>query len=214
MQTKLPIWWEKTVEYKFVAELALANRLAFAAPLSGKQERTAGDTTIGHADKFILIEYKRTKNHIHSEHEIFHNFEEARELFKDAEHHLVVYGFLSQDKKLELAAKNYFSNRNTQAAQITDIVDLGVSLEHFIAYLKALCAFKIPYGGSSGGSGGLHASMDDMCAVMGVSLSGAVVSSYTLAEFSLEFCPDLQISLDEEYAEDDLDFTPSSGPGL
>ena len=214
MQTKLPIWWEKTVEYKFIAELALANRLAFAAPLSGRPERTAGDAIIGLADKFILIEYKRSESDIQSEKELFLNFKEAQETFKGTEHHLIVYGYLSTESTFELAATLYFACEYKPTNHITEIVDLGVSFEHFMCYLEALSAHKIPYGGSSGGTGGFHASMNEMCSVLGVSNSGSVVSSQTLYEFAPLLFPQLDNSLSGGYDEDEPDFTPSGRFGL
>lgn len=214
MQTELPIWWEKTVEYKFIAELALANKLAFAAPLSGRHERTAGDTIIGHADKFILIEYKRTEDDIQSEQEIFLNYKEALKIFKDTEHHLIVYGYLSAKNTFELAANYYFACEYAPTNHITEIVNLGVEFDHFMRYLETLSAHKIPYGGSSGGTGGFHASMNAMCAVLGISESGTVISSHTLSEFAPHLFPQLENGLSDGYDEDDLDFTPSRGPGL
>lgn len=37
-------WWEKTVEYKFVMEMANAKKL-FLSPLDGKEERAGDELT-------------------------------------------------------------------------------------------------------------------------------------------------------------------------
>lgn len=205
----LPVWWEKTVEYKFIAELTLASRLAFAAPLSGRQERTGGDLILGMADKFILIEYKRTRAELINEHSIFYNFDEARSYFQDPEHHLAIYGYLCHENKLNLEAVSYFSTTTLPTTSIVDVVDLGVPYELFMSYLRELSAFKRPYGETGGGTGGFHATSEAMSAVIGISNSGLVVGSQTLSEFA----PDLFLQVDQILDYDDgLDSTP--GPGM
>ena len=53
------IWWEKTVEYAFIAW----SKLQFnATPLNGNQEQ-AGDTLFSDKNnQFFLIEFKRVKD--------------------------------------------------------------------------------------------------------------------------------------------------------
>jgi hypothetical protein len=64
--TGKPIWWEKTVEYKFVLDAACNSKLSFAAPLSGVQER-AGDGVFAADSKIILVEFKRSFNELDTE---------------------------------------------------------------------------------------------------------------------------------------------------
>ena len=55
------IWWEKTVEYKFIVDAHKERSLDFAAPLSGIQEM-AGDGVFSADAKLILVEFKRDFN--------------------------------------------------------------------------------------------------------------------------------------------------------
>ena len=61
---KMKIWWEKTVEYKFVCDYC--NNLLFLMPLDGNHE-TAGDTILNNSEKFILVEFKKEFTNIRDE---------------------------------------------------------------------------------------------------------------------------------------------------
>ena len=50
--------WEKTVEYFFLWHCIRSNLVDFASPMSGKQERGAGDAIFGSYSKLLLIEFK------------------------------------------------------------------------------------------------------------------------------------------------------------
>lgn len=57
-------WWEKTVEYKFVMDVADEGSLILA-PLDGDHEKVA-DTAIGNSELWLMIEFKfkrKGKNH-------------------------------------------------------------------------------------------------------------------------------------------------------
>jgi hypothetical protein len=69
------VWWEKTVEYKFV--LDCLPPVAAIAPLSGKEEAAFGDAVLRHGETYLLIEFKRRRANAISEHE---KFDRARPL--------------------------------------------------------------------------------------------------------------------------------------
>lgn len=116
------MWWEKTVEYHFIITAANAQKLDFAAPLSGVNEHTAGDGIFGSDEKLILIEFKRKADGIPTEKSLFKDYEGACKKLSGFHHHVFVYGKLktiatnsaSADNqaadlpKLELGAQPYF----------------------------------------------------------------------------------------------------------
>lgn len=88
------IWWEKTVEYAFIAW----SKLQFnAAPLDGSQEQ-AGDTLFSDENnRFFLIEFKRKKDTrcIQQELDKFIDSNEAKQRIRNNQNnicHFVVYG--------------------------------------------------------------------------------------------------------------------------
>lgn len=178
-----PTWWEKTVEYKFVAQLALANKLEFAAPLSGRHERTGGDAVIAYAEYFTLIEYKRDVYEIESERKIFYNYEEARVYFGETDHHLIICGH-PHENRMTLVALPYFSTSRKCTTEVVELIGHGIPYSSFLAYLEELSFFKEPDGRGGGKGGAQHVSLDAMSTVLGVSASGTVVSTCALYEFA------------------------------
>ena len=88
------IWWEKTVEYAFIAW----SKLQFnATPLNGNQEQ-AGDTLFSDKNnQFFLIEFKRVKDTkcVKQELDKFINPNEAKQSIRGNKNnicHFVVYG--------------------------------------------------------------------------------------------------------------------------
>ena len=79
---KAPVWFEKTVEYAYVARLVLSQKMGFAAPLAGVHERYAGDAVFGVAEKFVLIEFKRTREFLPSEISLFLDYNKAKKSFQ------------------------------------------------------------------------------------------------------------------------------------
>lgn len=90
-------WWEKTVEYAFIMQAVLDNKLV--SPLSGLHEK-AGDAVFRDENKWILIEFKRNFSSITDEKSKFENYKlaEQRLINKDS-HHFLIYGEIVKDKE-------------------------------------------------------------------------------------------------------------------
>ncbi|UII71398.1 hypothetical protein LVW35_27855 [Pseudomonas sp. HN11] len=181
-------WWEKTVEWLFVTQAALSHKLDFAAPLSGKNERTAGDAIFGQNSKLVLVEFKATENDVKTEKSLFMNFVEAQEALQEFEHHFVVFAeelaSMQQAPKLELHAQLYFGSDIDLPA--LEILHFAADKTVFDDYLKRLSAFKYP-DGRGGGSG--HVSPELMGAVVGVDTSGKITGVASLQEYAPTLAP-------------------------
>ncbi|WP_426139434.1 hypothetical protein [Pseudomonas sp. DWP3-1-2] len=182
-------WWEKTVEYRFVFEALKANKLDFAAPLSGIEERTVGDGIFGKASTFVLIEFKRDAGQLNTEKTIFTDYESAREDLKSHNHHVMIYGTphdtpqsLPVFREMRLSACHYF-NHQTPISPL-DTLNNGVPLKDFMSYLDKLMAFKKKDKRSSS-----HAGSGQISMVLGVSAKGAIVQTQTLYQFAPRLFP-------------------------
>lgn len=180
----MPIWWEKTVEYKFLITLHDGGRIDFAAPLSGKHERSSGDAIFGEHEKLVLVEFKRDEGEIDSEISIFKDYKKAQDSLGGFNHHWIVYGRYN-DEGFELCGRKYFGG--DVEGEVLNILDNGVSEECFSDYLQRLNEYKIPDARGGGG----HVSPEGMATVLGVSSGGKVIKSMTLADY----CPSMYPAL-------------------
>ena len=172
----MSIWWEKTVEYKFILSLGQAGKL-FLAPLDGNHEG-AGDAMISAGTKWLLIEFKRDVNEIETEISKFQNFKTAKKsLSSDDGHHFLVFGMLSKNSRMVLGARTYFSDKRPKT--FLDLLAWGTSLAKFSAYLNAFINFK--RSGKGGSGSGLQ--FADFALVAGVTEEGMMVSCMSLDEF-------------------------------
>lgn len=177
-------WWEKTVEYGFVAVLYKNERIDFAAPLSGKHERSSADGIFGKDSKLVLIEFKRDAGEIPSERSMFTNYEAAKGILCNYNHHWIVYGLISANKKFAIKGRKYFDDIAEEG--ILDIPAKGIGHLEFMEYLEILNQFKYPDGRGDGG----HVGPESMATVLGISPDGKVVGSSTLHEYAPElFAP-------------------------
>jgi len=178
------LWWEKTVEYAFVLAASDAG-IAFHAPLDGNHER-AGDNIFLTMDKYLLIEFKRSRAEIGSEKKKFDQLDAATKqnlsvLASDA--HFFVYGEESADAGttracLDLVAHAYFGNALAEPA--LQILQRGKARTKFEAYLTAFTEAK-----KGGGEGGGGLTLDDFSMVVGIAQTGAGqrAAMLTLSEF-------------------------------
>ncbi|WP_236171745.1 MULTISPECIES: hypothetical protein [Pseudomonas] len=178
------MWWEKTVEYMFVAELVASDRCDFAAPLSGLHERTAGDAIFAQSELFVLVEFKRRLSDAHTEDTLFENYQAALSELKGYQHHFIVYGLRDRKIGLVLKSRPYFLKRPTKSA--IEILESGVSKDKFDEYLTKLATFKKP---DDRGKGGGHVTSGAMSAVLGVSAAGKVVQVMSLHEYKPKLFP-------------------------
>lgn len=158
--TKLP-WYEKTVEYMFIADAISRGRLTFAIPFAGTEE-AAGDAIFAAGAKMVLVEFKRDVHQLGSERGKYPNFDQARKNLPGSDqHHLFVYG--SQDgAALELVAQTYFTRRPVTAR---DVLGAGIEEPAFRTYLDYLLRAKNPDGRSGGSIG--PAALDVVFGVVG-----------------------------------------------
>lgn len=139
------IWWEKTVEYRFVIDYMSAE--SFALPFDGNHERL-GDAIFSSDDKWILVEFKRSEKEIDSERKKFNDYNLAEEKLSGRDwFHFLVYGE-RHDSELLLDACNYFSK---QRIEVSEIMNSGTDDPgEFYKYLVALYEEKADNVASSG----------------------------------------------------------------
>ena len=170
-------WWEKSVEYEFILQLAgfIKNELCnskslFLQPLAGDLEKS-GDGLFGITDKIVIIEFKRSNNDLTSEYTKYDidknatkgesNFNDlkeylnAKELFKNAKFHKIIYGELNDEKQtLSLKHLNYFDltdHKKSEYLEINTFFEKNGTKEYdIIKYLPYLLFFKT-YRTSGGG---------------------------------------------------------------
>lgn len=177
------IWWEKTVEYKFILDAAREKGLQFAAPLAGVQEQ-GGDGVFSSDSKIILVEFKRSEDELKTEFDKFTRYSEANEKLGNKDgHHFLVYGACdSGQRELTLDACTYFSRSFPDS--VLEILDQGLSPLEFRDYLAELLALKKGDGRSSGTIG-----PESVASAIGVSPRGG--SSVSLSEYYRIALPEL-----------------------
>lgn len=188
------IWWEKTVEYKFVTQMAKYGK-RFLAPLDGNHEK-AGDAITGlpGGSSWLVIEFKRCKESIGDEADKFvpNVYNKLKADFKGPSQHTchrIIYG-VGKDAKSDIGLFScaYWSNGEEQDLEIDEsnnkglkeLLNKGVDLNEFDEYITWLVEQKKTSGNGKGGN--LRA--DDYALVAGVSKhDGSIVTCLTLTEF-------------------------------
>lgn len=179
----LKVYWEKTVEYCFLWRCSAFGLVDFASPMSGKQERGAGDAVFGSYSKLLLIEFKSDANSLDSEEDKFDDFKAAKRLLsKTNSHHLLVYG-VTRKETVDIEATTYFSR---DATEIASTLPAGLAKEPFDKYLAQFLAFR-----KRDGRSGAKATVPDFANVIGLNAKGQIVQACTLAEYTAEVFPSL-----------------------
>jgi len=168
------IWWEKTVEYKFVLDHADTDSLV--TPLDGNHER-AGDVIFQNGTKCLLIEFKRDEGCISSELKKFasvkaYNLAKGI-LAKGNTHHFVIYGEIS-DRDFVISSKLYFHDEKFDSKKI---ITSGVDKEKFDKYLTTFLKYKKKAKAKADSGAGFSQ-------VLGVSANGKIVKCMTTADYS------------------------------
>lgn len=168
----MPIWYEKTVEYLFVAQAMKDNEDCFLAPLSGKTEGQ-GDLQFLSDTKYGLVEFKKTLD-ITSEYKKFNGnqagYDRAKKdptISKHTEnpfHWLVAAESVTEitistdvrsikEEKIEdigktkpillLVAAPYFYIENSRQDNVTNtVLSSGVELKEFNKYVKKFLSYR------------------------------------------------------------------------
>lgn len=159
------VWWEKSVEYTFVAEMVKLDRFTWVVPMGGNQESALADALVQCDGKLLLIEFKRDVNSLDSEHEKYaveknaeiryFAYETAKAkmcLHKAVSGHGLIFGKLNA-AKLELRAKPYWDTVDSVEA-LSWCEGNGVSVADFDDYLTELSGFRFAKSDTSDGSTG------------------------------------------------------------
>jgi len=183
-------WWEKTVEYLFVAEATRSEKLSFLAPLDGAEER-ASDAIFSSDNRWLLIEFKRDLNSINDERKKFVRFADAKAaLSSRSAHHHLIFGHIhdNQTSTLALDTATYFGGKATPL-DLKAFLCSGVEITEFREYITTFTSFKRSAKGSDGG-----VVWDSLAAVVGVSSSsGQITRCMSLDNFALEHNLELNI---------------------
>lgn len=184
-----PSYWEKTVEYAFVIRASESKKLDFVAPLSGKEERGAGDAIFGKDAALILVEFKIDETQLQSEEELFYDYKQAVIDMSGCDaHHFLIFADKApvEGKTLPpLSARTYFSSKPIPSPM--DCFNHGVSGSVFKDYIAKLLGLKKPDGRSGSGQIGV----DALANVIGVRAGSNEVSTVTLSEYVKFMFPEL-----------------------
>ncbi|MBB5189607.1 hypothetical protein HNQ50_000317 [Silvimonas terrae] len=174
-------WWEKTVEYAFILMLhrvAPENARSFFAPLDGDEER-AGDLVGAFGKKWFLVEFKKDEDSLGSEAKKYTDYATAAATLRGSDsHHLLVYGYMTEDNNFALSALTYFS-RAVPFQKWKEFFNHGTDKAAFDNYLVKLTAFKNKNPPDSGGGFG----MKQLQSVIGLDNDNNVVEVHTLEDY-------------------------------
>lgn len=184
------MYWEKTVEYNFLVRCTKLDLVDFASPLSGKQERGAGDAVFGSCANLLLIEFKSDVGSLDSEQDKFDDFKAAKRLLSGSDsHHLLVYG-AARGEGLCIEAVTYFSRGSVS---IEKSLPLGLPKEPFDKYLAQFLAFR-----KRDGRSGAKTTVPDFANVLGLNIGRRIVQACTMTEYTTEVFPSLAQELTHE----------------
>lgn len=162
------LWWEKTVEYKFILSAKKKFGIDILSPLDGDAE-TIGDTIAEKATKHFIIEFKRRPGDFTAEYKKFALNKSGYLLAKkeflsnpSSKSHYIIAGQRGQSGKLlTLCFMNYFSV--PVKLLDTQVFQNGMSKSELKAYAEKFTAAKL-FGSSTsaddgegdGCGGGIH----------------------------------------------------------
>jgi len=181
------IWWEKTVEYKFICDYCGHSLLM---PLDGAQEK-AGDTILSNSKKFMLIEFKKEFKNIKDELKKF-NIRIENDIpnkiknlgLKSLMFHKIIYGTLENEKFI-LQEVNYWDGLIKSLKGNTfdkNIFKNGIELKKFKAYIEIFINLKKAIITNESGSN----SFANYTNVLGIDSNGNVNQVISLNEFAKE----------------------------
>jgi hypothetical protein len=183
------IWWEKTVEYKFVCDYC---EKTFLTPLDGQQEK-AGDTIVSSSKKFILIEFKKSFNNIKDEQkkypqklsDILSEIKEELNLYPYAFHKLI-YGEIN-DEEFILKETNYWDciiqQEKGKLFKKNILIDDGIDFKNFKKYIEKLISLKSSSKTDISGSGSFNSIYGN---VIGINSEGEINQIVSVEEFVKE----------------------------
>lgn len=180
-------YWEKTVEYAFLALAIQKSKADFAAPLSGKLERGAGDAVFAHESSYILVEFKAHALGMADEERKFLDYDRAKKaLAAKDDHHFFVYGSCASNR-LALVSRTYFSGKapTDDNGSALGCFARGVDKIVFDEYLREFLSYRRP---DERGDGGVDVS--DYATVIGVAPDSDFATACSLRDYASHFTPD------------------------
>lgn len=174
-------YWEKTVEYAFLALAIKQGKADFAAPLSGKLERGAGDAMFAKDSCYILVEFKADASGMAAEKSKFLNYDIAKKALETKDHHhFFLYGeYVSE--QLGLLSRTYFSETVPAAdnGSAVGCFDSGVDKSTFDKYLREFLKYRRP---DERGDSGVEVS--DYATVIGVEPHSKFATACSLRDYA------------------------------
>lgn len=183
-------WWEKSVEYKFIAEVVNSKSFTLLMPLDGEEEKI-GDAVFAKDSQYVIVEFKRKLSDFSSEYKKYKTDDDSsgKDNFKLAkaalqkiacgQHHLLVSGVLSDETEPSLSLKfyEYLSCDNkktcTELPGLMAAVEGGIEKELFDEYVLCLSTWKTKTsetGSEQQGSGSVGLTVEAV--VVGIGKSG------------------------------------------
>ncbi|MFC7298080.1 hypothetical protein [Herminiimonas aquatilis] len=162
---KRVVWWEKSVEYTFIAEMVSKEMLMWVIPLAGNAESALSDAVLSWDDKLFLIEFKRDVESLKSERKkytVATNVEAQKIAYENAKTTLAQYNGKNghglifgefDEEKLKLLAVPYWNNEKPLQADEW-ISNNGATPKDFDNYIKELCILRFAISGENGGATG------------------------------------------------------------
>lgn len=204
-------WWEKSVEYKFIADAVSKSALDLMWPLDGREERV-GDAVFSNDAKYLIVEFKDEFSSFASEYRKYRTkndsvdgeqkFQEAKVWLGAQNHHLLVCGVAVSDK-LELKVYKYFdcdASPPPAALDLSKALRDGIDIKSFIKYAEniSLVKYGTPEGsgdvneGDSGGgksSKGPTSSRSKIIGIKGNSLAIYDYSDELILQLKKKYAP-------------------------
>lgn len=158
------LWWEKTVEYRFVLNASEEFGIDLLSPLSGYPE-AIGDTITRKDNAYFIIEFKRRPSDFKDEYDKYKlgkaGYDFAKYMLKGNEnsnYHYVIAGKLGRNgKSLDLYCMRYFDI--TKKVDSKDLFVSGMNYDQFIEYSQELTFYKLDSdsdGSSDGNTREIH----------------------------------------------------------
>lgn len=155
------IWFEKTVEYKFVFSAKERWGIDLLSPLAGDPE-AIGDAIVSARNRYFIIEFKRNAKSRTSEYEKYKGKKEgfiesakAMTINRSWEHHYIIYGGIdSVTENFILKEERYFQCQGISPVPQNAFFEGGMSVSELSEYAQALTACK--NGDADGGGSGGH----------------------------------------------------------
>ncbi|PWK98577.1 hypothetical protein C7431_103347 [Pantoea allii] len=194
------VWYEKTVEYKFVFLAKGFWGVDLLSPLAGNPEVT-GDAIVSASNRYYIIEFKRDYESIVSEYKKYKNeaigFKKSLKRMtknQDWQSHYIIYGHYNPKTKIfGIEIDRYFGVFNLDLRAEEDFFLGGMSLPQLNKYVTQLTACKNGFYDDDGSGGsGVGLAIDDTTEVQVLAIDANNVATITTFEYIKKLQKDLK----------------------